>query len=312
MLDRLRRRDDRLVIYGHRGARGAFPENTMPGFAYLIDIGIDAVEIDVLAAADNVPVVTHNPRLLAETTRGPDGTWLDQPGPRILQTPLAALQQFDIGAIRNGTGYHAKFPDQARLSGVAVPTLDAFCAWASQHPTLVLNIEIKSFPTQPGLAPPPDDLVAMTLAQLRRHGVAERVILQSFDWRVIHACRAQAPDIPRSYLSQLKGPAGPSDANIYDGSPWMDGVDPSEHRNSLPQAIADYGGHVWCPYFEDLNQEDLDRAHALGLLVNVWTVNTPDDLHRMAVIGVDGIITDFPARAQNVLDGMGLGWLPGR
>jgi glycerophosphoryl diester phosphodiesterase len=307
-LAKLRGSETRVIIYGHRGARGLFAENTMPGFGYLTDIGIGAIEFDVLATSDGVPVLTHNPRLSAQTTRGPDGAWLEGEGPAIFETPLDALQRHDVGAIRIGTEYHAKFPDQARLRGVAIPTLDAFCNWAAEQADLLLMAEIKSFPTRPQFAPAPADLVAATLAPLRAHGLIERSVLQSFDWRVLDAVRVQAPGVVRSYLSRLAIPGGTFDAYTYPASPWMNGVDLSAHDNSVPQTIADIGGHVWCPYFEDLTQTDLDRAHALGLVVNVWTVNTTEDLHRMAEMGVDGIITDYPARAQNVLAELGRDW----
>ena len=70
---------------------------------------------------------------------------------------------------------------------------------------------------------------------------------------------------------------------------------------SLPQTISALGGKVWCPYFKDLTQGDLVRAQDLGLVVNVWTVNALDDITRMADMGVNGIISDYPARVQNVL-----------
>ena len=89
--------------------------------------------------------------------------------------------------------------------------------------------------------------------------------------------------------------------NIVDGSSWMGGVTRADHDGSLPQTIAALGGKVWCPYFKDLTQDALVMAQDLGLVVNVWTVNTLDDINRMADMGVNGIISDYPARVQNVL-----------
>ena len=89
--------------------------------------------------------------------------------------------------------------------------------------------------------------------------------------------------------------------NIVDGSDWMAGVTRRDHNGSLPETIAALGGKVWCPYFKDLTANDLAQAQALGLVVNVWTVNTLSDINVMADMGVDGIISDYPARVQNVL-----------
>ncbi len=48
------------------------------------------------------------------------------------------------------------------------------------------------------------------------------------------------------------------------------------------------------------------EAHALGLEVVVWTVNEPADIDRMIALGVDGIITDYPDRAREVMARRGM------
>ena len=59
----------RIDLHGHRGARGLFPENTMAGFAGALAIGVDVLELDVAMTADDVVVVTHDPRLNPDITR---------------------------------------------------------------------------------------------------------------------------------------------------------------------------------------------------------------------------------------------------
>ncbi|QIE43188.1 glycerophosphodiester phosphodiesterase (plasmid) [Rhodobacteraceae bacterium SC52] len=306
--EHLRRRTDRVLIYGHRGARGVFPENTLQGFDYLSQIGIDAVEIDVLTARDGVPVVTHNPYLLPETTRDADGNWLTEPSSRVCDMDTAELASFDIGAIRPGTRYHTRFSDQARLNGVSVPSLDAFCEWAKVSPNFILDIEIKSFASEPHLTLPPKELATAVLQTVQRHGLMDRAIWQSFDWRVLHAMREIEPDVPLGYLSQILQPERDSDGNIYEGSPWTDGIVPENYDAGLPDAIIADGGDFWCPHYKDLTATSMARAKSLNLPVNVWTVNDPSDIAHMALMGVDGIITDFPARAQNVLTNLDIGW----
>ena len=73
------------------------------------------------------------------------------------------------------------------------------------------------------------------------------------------------------------------------------------YEDSLAQTISALGGKVWCPYFKDLTESELAKAKELGLVVNVWTVNSVSDIIRMAEMGVDGIISDYPARVQNIL-----------
>ncbi len=298
-----------VAIYGHRGARGIFPENTMPGFAYTLDIGIRGIEIDVLLTSDLVPVVTHYPVLLAETTRDSEGRWLDADSPLVSDLTLEQLRKYDVGAARPGSAHMARFPDQARLDEVRVPTLEQVATLLDGRPDVKLNIEVKSYANRPEVTAPPAVQAREILAVLERHGLARQTLVSSFDWRVIHAFRDQAADIPRFYLSYLDRPDPPMEPNIFEGSPWMDGCSLAAHDGSLPQAVADLGGSGWCPHFGDLMAQDLARAHKLGLTVNTWTVNKADDIRQMAGLGVDGIISDYPARVQNILSESGYDWI---
>jgi glycerophosphoryl diester phosphodiesterase len=220
------------------------------------------------------------------------------------------LQKFDIGGLRADTAYGKKYPDQAFLTGVRVPSL-AQVAGLIKEPKfddVWLNLEIKSSPEAPENTPPLPELVSTILQVLTDQKISDRVFIQSFDWRVLSELQRQMPDMPRSYLSynQRKNPT--VTVNIYEGSVWMDGVSLAPHAGALPQAIASLGGQIWSPYFQDINKTELDEAHRLGLIVNAWTVNEPSDIHRMIDLGVDGIITDYPARVQRFLKAYKLSW----
>lgn len=54
---------------GHRGAPREFPENTLPAFERAIELGADAIELDVHVTADGVPVVHHDPELRPNVSR---------------------------------------------------------------------------------------------------------------------------------------------------------------------------------------------------------------------------------------------------
>ncbi len=307
----LRRRPGVIRLHGHRGARGIMPENTMAGYRFALDCGLKAMEFDVLFARDTTPVLTHNGRLSPEAVRGPDGAWLEAPGPRVRDLSVAELQRFDVGGLRDGTLYASRFPDQAVLHGQTIPLLDDLAALVArpEHGDVWLNLEIKSNPYRPDETPPIPDLVAATLEVIRRHGVEDRTLLQSFDWRVLLEIARQAPEIPRSFLSALAAPDNREEDNIYPDSPWMAGLSLDDHGGSLPRLVAAAGGQVWSPFHRDLAAADLKEARALGLVVNVWTANQPRDIDRMIELGVDGIITDYPGRAQRRLQAFGLDWL---
>ncbi len=313
MTDRLaplRRAPGLVRLHGHRGARGVLPENTLLGFCHTFDIGVQVVELDILATADGVPVITHNPRLMAASTRDPQGIWLTEDGPRIHDLALSELQSYDIGGLRAGSDYAGRYPEQAFLNGQHVPTLDALATLVAD-PALShiwLNIEIKSSPDDPESTPPLKDYVAAVIRVLRAHDLMDRVILQSFDWRVLEIIRDKAPELPRSYLSFLPKPGAPFSANVFQGSQWLGEAEFEAGPGAVPRLVAHLGGKVWAPFHRDITPEDVDLAHDLGLIVNAWTVNTPEDIHAAINAGVDGLITDYPARAQRLLLDRGLSW----
>ena len=45
----------------------------------------------------------------------------------------------------------------------------------------------------------------------------------------------------------------------------------------------------------------VEAAHEAGRAVHVWTVNSRADLEAMRLLGVDNLITDYPARAREIL-----------
>ena len=309
-LSSLRKAPGVIRIHGHRAARGALPENTMVGCRHTLDIGLKVLELDILVTADGVPVVTHNPRLMAATTRDQDGAWLSHDSPLIHAMNFDTVQKFDVGGLRADTAYGKKYPDQAFLTGVRVPSL-AQVAGLIKEPKFEdvwLNLEIKSSPEAPENTPPLPELVSTILQVLTDQKISDRVFIQSFDWRVLSELQRQMPEMPRSYLSYNHRENPNVTANIYEGSFWMDGVSLASHAGALPQAIASLGGQIWSPYFQDINTTELDEAHRQGLIVNAWTVNEPSDIHRMIDLGVDGIITDYPARVQRCLMARGFFW----
>ena len=65
-----------IKIYGHRGARGNLPENTLESFSFLFENKINAFETDVLISKDLIPVITHDFRLDINMTKDLDGNWI--------------------------------------------------------------------------------------------------------------------------------------------------------------------------------------------------------------------------------------------
>ncbi len=85
------------------------------------------------------------------------------------------------------------------MPGTRIPTLDEVLSCRSGN-NVQFNIETKSFPDHPELTPPPDVFARMLLDVIRKHKLESRSIVQSFDFRTLHAMKRLAPDIRLSAL----------------------------------------------------------------------------------------------------------------
>jgi glycerophosphoryl diester phosphodiesterase len=279
-----------IELQGHRGARGLYPENTLPGFAGALAIGVDTLELDVGVTADDVVVVTHDPRLNQDITRTGDGSWIDHAGAPIRTLRAAELAQYDVGRIRPGCAYAALYPDQAPHDGAGIPTLAEVLRI---NPEVLINIELKSMPWEPGLTLGGAAMADAVVAVADACGAAGRVSVQSFDWRGPRILRRTRPDIRLAWLTRS--------AILMVARTWWDGPHPTDYGGSVPRAVAAEGGPTWGPDYHDLTEETLAEAHSLGLRVVPWTVNEPADMRRLIRWGVDGLITDRPDGARMVL-----------
>ncbi|MCP5056149.1 MAG: hypothetical protein GY937_05410 [bacterium] len=128
----------RPLLFGHRGASGERPENTLPAFEHAVREGVAALETDVHLTRDGEVAVFHD-ALLERTTNGE--------GP-IAELSLAELRELDAGYRFSADGGQS-FPFRGK--GIQVPTLrETFDAF----PDLRINVELKG---------KTDDLIAATL-----------------------------------------------------------------------------------------------------------------------------------------------------
>lgn len=289
-----------LDIEAHRGGRALFPENTLQSFAGALSMGVDTLELDMGITKDDVIIVSHERWLSPDLARGPDGKYVAPPGLPYVGLTLAEVKKYDVGQIRPGSDYAARFPDQKPIPGTKVPTLAEVFALVrkSGNQKVRLNIETKINPDHPEDSPTPEHFVALLLDLLEREHFADRVMLQSFDWRTLVLMQQKAPKIPTVYLTEQQGPE--ATISLTQPSHWTAGFDPITHGGSVPQAVKAAGGAIWSPYFGDVTRESIDEAHRLGLQVVVWTVNKPEDIAHQIDLGVDGVISDRPDLLRQV------------
>jgi len=183
-------------------------------------------------------------------------------------------------ATARGVGVLAERPlAEIRAARPEVPTLvEAVDACAG----MLVNVEVKNLPGDADYDP--DERAATAVVELLagRDG-RDEVLVSSFNLASADRVRTLDGSIPTGFLTLV-------------GLDPVDGVEVAhEHGHgavhpdvrSLQGSVAD---------------ATVARAHELGMAVNVWTVNSPDEMRRLTTAGVDAVITDVPDVARRVLD----------
>ena len=295
-------------LQGHRGARGLWPENTLAGFARAIELGVSAVELDCGVTRDGVVVVTHDPELNPDCTRDEHGRFLTSAGPPIFALTYAQLQSYDVGRLRPGSPYAARFPQQQGVDGERIPRLaDVLTLVRTRGRARVrVGIEVKTFPERPQLTASPEAFVQALRGDLEGTGSAAMVAVLAFDWRVLSAVQRQMPQVATAALTEQQ----PGEDTVRIGSarpsPWLGGLDPRDLADSIERLVSASGAGTWGPDYLDLDAQRVERAHALGLRVVPWTVNEPAHMERLLGFNVDGMVTDRPDVLRALLEQRGI------
>jgi len=275
----------RPEVHGHRGCRGLLPENTLPAFQRALELGVDALELDIVVSQDGQLVVSHEPWLSAKLGRGPQGQLIDFTNERdynLYQMPYAAIRQCVVGEWP-----HPDFPAQQPVPSHRPLLREVFAlAEAQQRPPSCpaprYSLEVKSSPEGDNTYhPTPAVFVGLVLAELRAAGVLARTTLLSFDPRVLRAAHQAQPDLALCLLIEDQLPPVPALFSELGFEPATLGPDFCLLSAATARAI---------------------RASYPALRLVPWTVNSPADMHLVRSWEVDGITTDYPDRLLKLLN----------
>jgi glycerophosphoryl diester phosphodiesterase len=271
-------------LQGHRGARGLKPENSIPAFLIALDSGVTTVELDLAVTSDQQIIVSHEPWMAASICTQPDGQPIrerDEKKFNIYKMTYADVTLFDCGLKGN-----EKFPQQEKVK-TSKPLLKDVIAAIEEHIRnytqyeVDYNIEIKTEPAGDNkFHPTPRVFSDMVYALLDEYLPMERVIIQSFDFRVLKYFHEKYPDLRLAAL--VENNRGP-EKNLEEL-----GFNPS----------------IYSPYFELLTAQQVKDLQRMKVRVIPWTVNELADMKKMRAFGVDGFITDYPDRAATL--GLGI------
>ncbi|MBB1076741.1 glycerophosphodiester phosphodiesterase [Rhodoferax sp. 4810] len=299
----------RIDLPGHRGARWLLPENTLAGFEAAMKLGVTTLELDVVATKDDVLVISHNPALNPDLTRDAQGQFLSTPTPLIHTISYEELSRYDVGRLNPATPYARTFNEQRPVNGQKIPRLqDLFdLVKSSANSTVKFAIETKVTPTHPEQTPSPERVVDLLLKQIKDNHLSERVQILSFDWRTLQHVQRLSPGTPTVYLTAQLPELDNLMIQSAQGSPWTAGFQYKQYR-SVAQMIKAAGGTHWSSFWRELDAQKVREAQQLGIKVIAWTVNNKAAMNHMMDLGVDGLVTDRPDLAMEVLKQRNISW----
>lgn len=236
------------LLYGHRGARGEAPENTLPSFRRTLEAGVTRVELDLHLSADGQLMVIHDPTL--KRTTGLGG--------KVAQHTAAELQRMD--ARHNTPGWPEPCP---------IPSLEQLFSACPEFEHYQLEVKSGSAGQSRLVLDAVNELV-------ERFGLQDKVVLTSSSRTLLKTARDTGFRLPTGLVEEYGL------------------LDPLK---SCQRYRCDYLILNW----KLCQPHRVKRAQAQGLHVSVWTVNDPQLMLRLAEMGVDSLITDFPHLAVETL-----------
>ena len=256
--------EQRPLILGHRGAAGTTPENTLVSFECGLESGAHILESDVHLSRDGVPILLHDP----EVDRTSDGRG------SVADLDLAAIQALDAG-YRFSPDEGKSFPYRAK--GLTIPTLEeAF----RRFPGARFNLELKTG----------GPLVAERVVGLVKDlGRANRTLLTAGDDALMDEIVATA---------QAQGTDPALGACTRDAADFARAAAAGTPPPAIPMALqipAAFAGRSL------ITPQLIAHAHAHDVQIHAWTINEEEEMTRLLDLGVDGLVTDLPARMRDLL-----------
>lgn len=255
----------------HRGASAYAPEHTFYAYDLAMEMDVDLLECDLFLSKDEVPVCIHD----TTVDRTSDGSGA------VESFTLAELRALDFGG----------WFDPAFRGAKIVPFEEQLDCYLRHNGRMRFHVETKD--SAGGRAE------AVLVEVLRRKGLLDTgdlrtstILMQSFDATSLERIKDLAPTLPTAFLFAVPT-SGPALLWYLTGS-GADYIDAMAPNMALLQ----------------LDPLVVQRFHAAGHDVHVWTVNDRETMDMALDMGVDGVFTNNPDLLRAAIDERGTGTLP--
>jgi len=252
-------------IYGHRGCRGNFPENTIIAFQEALKMGVDGIELDVVVNGEKQLVVSHEPYFKKEFCLNAERKPIeDEKVYNIFKMKQSEISWFDCGSIGN-----PKFPEQKKIAAYK-PLLSDFFKEVDLKDKVLL-FEIKSEKEEYGISQPhPKEFVDLILAETKDFKQQENLIFMCFDPEILEELHRRKVPNKLVYLTYKP----------------MSAKQLLKEISFKPYALG--------MFYATASKAAINYAHAQDVKVFTWTVNETKTGKKLIKRGVDGLITDYP------------------
>ncbi len=302
------------LVFGHRGASGYRPENTLEAFELALSQGADGVECDLVPTKDQSLIIRHENWLDGSTnissvsefssrkrTGYSDG--LTETGWFSEDFDLAELQK--VKAIER---IPLERPGSAKFDGeFAIPTIDQLLELPSlDGKTLVIEVKHGSFFTKQGINVA--NILSESLAKSNWESRGISLVFETFDLKMLSRIRESCGEIGK-YVFLTEKERVPEPAKF---SAYLDEIASKAHGLSVdifmifPDAYQDESGiHLGSP------GDMVAEARKRGLSLYSWTVRAEDApasveeyFAQFVMAGLDGLFVDQPDLMRQVVDGL--------
>ena len=247
-------------IFGHRGCRGIYPENTIEGFKKAIAFGVDGIELDVVVNKNQELVISHESYI---DTNYCLTNKIDTESLNIYKMNISEIQDIDCGS-----KFVKEFPNQLKVKEIK-PTYKEFKKELIDYQGDIL-FEIKCdndlvneyFPNYERYAK-----IIFEETRYSRH--FDKIHFMSFDYRILNELFKIMPDSKYIYLSSNK--KFEKEMKLLNFEPFGVGID-----------------------FNIISQKTIDLVHEKKQVIYGWTINDEENSKSLTSMGLDGVITDYP------------------
>lgn len=266
-----------ILNIAHAGASSLAPQNTLIAGKKALSIGADLWEIDVRITKDGDFILMHDQNL--KRTTNAEKVFPDREHWPVKNFTLSEIKQLNasswfvkndpFGQISQG---EVSAEEKNSYRDEKIPTLQEALEFTRKNNWRV-DIEVK-----PMYYHSPEWIAKKLIELTTSTGMANRVMVTSFDHQLLKEIKKRDPQIPAGALMLFS-------------------------RNDLVEYLKSLGVDAYLPSSIAFNPKKAIELKKLGYGIYVWTYNRTDKMRELISLpGISGIITDFPQRLEPILD----------